>query len=414
MSETGHVEERLGPYLDGELDATERQGVAAHLERCASCREALEQWQALQARMRASEAPDPGPAYWERFAERVEARLAEAPHPAREAASRVGWMRRGLRGLWPRERFAWGRLAGAVAVLALLTYVGVRSFVLQERSIQAPRRAPTPQHPAPAESLAPVSLPRGAAKEETGESVSKNVVQAPPSLLGATGVSSKQEHAWPKLQPVSNGAAGGVSSDADQVPAGESPGQVMKTRPSPPSEVPEGKEAPTAMPQAIRHSAEQMDHQAFELEMHHPREEALEETRRFVVAALASEVPTAQGLREDLQRIAPADTMRLRAMDTWLGAATPTSGFLKGLDRLAAPKPQPDPLLALDALVWPQRHEEAWREVFTQLARRLVDAAPRSEALQERAVAYARFLVQESRDEASRAEWRRRLERIEP
>ncbi len=42
-----HIEDELIAYLDGELDATERARVAAHLTRCSACAAALAELRVL-------------------------------------------------------------------------------------------------------------------------------------------------------------------------------------------------------------------------------------------------------------------------------------------------------------------------------------------------------------------------------
>ena len=51
----GHVEQWIGAYLDGELPAQQRQQVETHLEGCSTCRELIDQAQALSSLLR--EAP---------------------------------------------------------------------------------------------------------------------------------------------------------------------------------------------------------------------------------------------------------------------------------------------------------------------------------------------------------------------
>lgn len=145
-----------------------------------------------------------------------------------------------------------------------------------------------------------------------------------------------------------------------------------------------------------------------ELEVRHPPGEVEEQTLRFVTAALASDAATARVLAEDLRQVAAGDTVLLGSVNAWLQSGVPSAPAARSL----MAEPQPRAILALDALVWPHRNDAAWRSALEEMARRLVAAAPHSEALRSRAVAHAEWLAQESPDEAGRAHWRETVERL--
>ena len=74
MTHAGHVEERLGAYLDAELEAGERAAVESHLHACASCREELAALREVHAALLRAELPEPEARYWGSFAARCNAR----------------------------------------------------------------------------------------------------------------------------------------------------------------------------------------------------------------------------------------------------------------------------------------------------------------------------------------------------
>jgi anti-sigma factor RsiW len=75
------VNERLVPWLDGELAPAEARGVEEHIERCAGCgarAEALAQQGALLEGLKPTGATEQ-PGFWDRFDARVLPALAELP-----------------------------------------------------------------------------------------------------------------------------------------------------------------------------------------------------------------------------------------------------------------------------------------------------------------------------------------------
>ena len=110
---TEHVTGLLGAYLDGELPSGERARVDVHLAGCAACSAELAELRALDAGLRGTAVPDPGPHYWSRFAERLETRLGPSTPSGYERLT--GW-------LFPSGRLAWVRGLTAVATVTLLVF----------------------------------------------------------------------------------------------------------------------------------------------------------------------------------------------------------------------------------------------------------------------------------------------------
>ncbi|MBA3031541.1 MAG: zf-HC2 domain-containing protein [Gammaproteobacteria bacterium] len=78
----------LSAYLDGELDAGERQRVAAHLSACATCATHLADLQALSAGLKAL----PEDKLGFDLAGIIEGRLASATHPPAARRRRDWWL----------------------------------------------------------------------------------------------------------------------------------------------------------------------------------------------------------------------------------------------------------------------------------------------------------------------------------
>ncbi|HTM57208.1 MAG TPA: zf-HC2 domain-containing protein, partial [Candidatus Udaeobacter sp.] len=69
------TEHELSAHLDQALDPSERRRVDAHLETCAGCRASLAELAAQDRGVASALAHDPGDAYFESFAARVEDRI---------------------------------------------------------------------------------------------------------------------------------------------------------------------------------------------------------------------------------------------------------------------------------------------------------------------------------------------------
>lgn len=180
------TDEQLSARLDGELPAKQAEEAERHLAGCAACRERLAALAGADASLARALDRDPGEAYFEGFAARVQARIASgaAADAAREApadaAPRRGWFTR-------PATLAW---AGAAASLALVGVFAVQ-FALQQspggRPVAASRSqvgileregqsAPPASQPAPSE--APASEPP-AADEAAGSALTDARASAP-------------------------------------------------------------------------------------------------------------------------------------------------------------------------------------------------------------------------------------------
>jgi anti-sigma factor RsiW len=82
-----HADLALAPYLRGELDATERNQVEAHLADCEECRAAATEFQAILERLAATAPHAPEP-HWGRYRAELRARL-----DARARRVRPRWLR---------------------------------------------------------------------------------------------------------------------------------------------------------------------------------------------------------------------------------------------------------------------------------------------------------------------------------
>lgn len=147
--------EELSATLDGVLENAARERAERHLAECAQCRKALADLAAQDTALRPLLEHDPGEAYFENFAARVEDRIRAAG--LRGAQSRLGsdgW----LGWLSAPRRLAWVGAVAAVAVGAGIVMLTTRpqpslmqSPELLERSQQdeaaAPKNPPQPAAP---------------------------------------------------------------------------------------------------------------------------------------------------------------------------------------------------------------------------------------------------------------------------
>jgi predicted anti-sigma-YlaC factor YlaD len=115
--------DRLSEYLDGELTASERTALEAHLMACAGCRTTLEQLRRVVARAQALDDRPPPADLWPAIAQRVGVvRLAARGRPAHRRLS-----------------FTVPQLAAAAVALALLS--GSAAWLLVRRERVAPPTA---------------------------------------------------------------------------------------------------------------------------------------------------------------------------------------------------------------------------------------------------------------------------------
>jgi anti-sigma factor RsiW len=143
---TGHPDDALSAYLDGELDAAARAEVERHLAACAACRDVVDDLRQLRAEARAWAGLDavPDRDLWAGIAARLGA-------PAGAGGARIL--------PWYRRRWSVGiiELAAAASLVAALT-----AGLLWR---PAPPAGDTAAAPAPAPVLArvePVDVPEGA------------------------------------------------------------------------------------------------------------------------------------------------------------------------------------------------------------------------------------------------------------
>ncbi|MBI5836634.1 MAG: zf-HC2 domain-containing protein [Candidatus Eisenbacteria bacterium] len=125
---------RLSSYLDGDLDASHRAAVEAHLAGCAACRERAADLQGMVAALRELPAPEPSPFLWAR----VQAGLREG-RPRRSGLAAFEWQRWIPAGaaaaaafafvLWSGQARWWdspGEIAGTASHSASGTFPGGR------------------------------------------------------------------------------------------------------------------------------------------------------------------------------------------------------------------------------------------------------------------------------------------------
>lgn len=119
--ECAAVRAGLSPYIDGELDAVEREAFDRHVALCGHCRSALDEARALSRDMRAEILREPAPAA---FAERLRGALRRAEPPV---ATRP-WYRRA------------SAIAAALAVVFVLGAIAGR-YALQPTGEMASQQA---------------------------------------------------------------------------------------------------------------------------------------------------------------------------------------------------------------------------------------------------------------------------------
>ena len=200
---SGHVQDRLGLFLDGEIPAEERASIAGHLRECAACARRLEELAAVDdvARSLSVEAPE---GYFDTFPSRVRARL-RAP-----AARR------------PFGPPAWFLAAAAVLVVGVLAPILWRetpraSLRQTAERAEPPAATPLPEAPAvaapattslvPSQEQAPPPRPQAPAEEAKSKRRLKDVTATPAAeaksadTLTALGYLGKKAEAAPAAEP---------------------------------------------------------------------------------------------------------------------------------------------------------------------------------------------------------------------
>ena len=100
---------------------------AAHLDRCAACREQAAALGAMLHHTAAAETPEPSPLFWDHLQARVRTAIDGEPRPA------ASW--------WRRESFAAVVPAAAAAALLVAVLTGVVQRATQEERTPAPQTA---------------------------------------------------------------------------------------------------------------------------------------------------------------------------------------------------------------------------------------------------------------------------------
>jgi hypothetical protein len=190
------TEHELSAHLDQALDPSERRRVDAHLETCAGCRASLAELAAQDRGVASALAHDPGDAYFESFAARVEDRIrAQGLAGAQAHPERFEGPWRWLKS--PRA-LAW---AGGLAAVV----VGSGIILMTGRDVQMPNlhqpRWTERVSRAPAPAAGKSSSPSTESREQPAAELGKHSGPLPPSREAGS-------------EMTSNGAAGGNAGSA--------------------------------------------------------------------------------------------------------------------------------------------------------------------------------------------------------
>lgn len=235
--------EMLSGYHDGELSASDRARIDAHLRACPDCAALLESIARID---RASEVPDPGREYWDGFNRRVAERIGKeevrpkAPvldHPRR------GWIRRQLPYLVPAA-------AAAAMVVAVVRHMGPAT---------APAPSPAARTAPPVSGQTKAAAPPVAAEREEASKTAPRPAPAderiaePPRTMAAAPPRSEyapdRSKAEIGLKAEYPSRAEGKPSPSPASPYSETPA-VAKDRTAPPS----GEKMDAAAVQAVTES----------------------------------------------------------------------------------------------------------------------------------------------------------------
>lgn len=96
MLDCKQTEERIIDALYGELSDSEQRQMEAHLDGCASCRQAYADMAATLNTMGQRTRKDPGPAFWDGYWDNLEEKLNEADKPKSTILRWNGWAARAL------------------------------------------------------------------------------------------------------------------------------------------------------------------------------------------------------------------------------------------------------------------------------------------------------------------------------
>ena len=453
MTHAGHVEDRLGAYLDAELEAGERAAVESHLHACASCREELAALREVHAALLRAELPEPEARYWGSFATRVDARLASS-----QPSTTGSWIERLIGWFLPPGRLAWARAAAAVATVTLLAYVGMHGYRSDRLGVEAPIRQPAFED---RDTLSTPPAPRRSSRAETSKE-SRDRAGLVSDDAPAAGLGTELEAASQPALKGSAPAAGEAPEQAKQENASRSSGAPA---PEPAAEEPQSRAkrartpsvlnagdarrdaAADALDEKVRPNASAPEttarlaerepegksalQRAVELDALAKRQVPSEEVRhdfaatasvlsdevhRFVSAALEADAAAAARARERLQRQSPEATAELQFMEAWDQATSPATAIQRqrALGRVTVGGSRSEALRALDALVWPRRDEARFQDQVARLADALQDASTQDPELRPRARAYVGVLLEKATDDAERVRLQQRLDTLAP
>lgn len=400
MSEP-HVHGDLDALLDGGLEPRRKSAVEAHVASCAQCAAALGSARRMAHAVAEAPVPDPGEAYWARFADRVEQRMAPAAAPEPETAAAY---ERWLRWLLPPGRWGWMGTASVLVTATLVVYVGMRGYKVQPPSMPDPAaRVQVPVEPPgaapPMAAVTPVT-PVPEPHAQAAPPVSKERV--PP----AAGTGSR-----PRAKAV-RGAQ--PSSEVDALAKGQAGASAMQT---------EERAATLAMEDA-------RDTKDAAL----VRDPVLEFARTALLGSQdAAQVQYTELARDDFRAVPSGDAVWLRA---WDDTPAPQAGLLR-LDELPVPAPAaktnarrelaagksapaagvadlervsiptPARLRALDGLLWPRRTRADARDGLAALTQAWQQYAPADAFARARVREIAAWLAATSPSSDEKARWDR-------
>ena len=197
----------LTAFHDGELPAAERARVEEHLRGCPGCAALLAD---LARADRAVGVPDPGPAYWDRFNERVRDRVGREADGPGVAVLRPkgGWVRQQLRYLVPAA-------AAAALLLIVVRFAGIHPGAPPPT---APPSSSAPAAPASEEKRMAKAGPESRAQKKEGTAAADRRVPppAPAGKQGAARTREERDRLDDRPLPAGNGEA---SRDRAAAPA---------------------------------------------------------------------------------------------------------------------------------------------------------------------------------------------------
>ncbi|MFZ5516185.1 MAG: anti-sigma factor family protein [Candidatus Zhuqueibacterota bacterium] len=181
--------ELLGPYLDGELGADERQAIEAHMAACPSCARELAELRYVNAAGKTKFVPEPTQDYWKNLTRSVMDEVRELDRTPAKPRLRLATIRSII---WPQQmRFRLVSLAASAAVVGvfvLLTFF--REGKMQLPSVTRPEEnvraasggAGLPDSAAPAVSMLAADSPAPGEEAKRSVKVALEKEAEPPDL----------------------------------------------------------------------------------------------------------------------------------------------------------------------------------------------------------------------------------------